>query len=1052
MGCPFQVRTQHILLINSTNTYLRFTVTALFWWLISVQIISAQVYDFQSFTVENGLSQSQILCLHQSKNGELWMGTNQGGINKFNGSEFNYITKAEGLTDNIVYTIVQEKSGRTLVGTNNGITVVDGTKIDSLAGNYKLPHPGVVSILISKAGTIWLGTGKGVATLTDKTISLFTADSVLSSSTIINMSEGENGSIWFSTVQSGVFRLKSNGVIDRWSTKEGLGHNYVFDVMPMANGQAWVFNYKGFYLLKNDSLSQVNVPNSITRNAIYYGYEKDLAGNIWIGTSQGVLKHFHGKFTHLTTSNGLVNDNIWKILQDREGNIWFGSKSNGASKLNSERFKIYTSTKKLPNTVVLSVFKDNKNQLWSGTNKGLVVWGGNEIVKYDETDGLSSEAIRDIDQGQDGALYAATNFGLSVFDGEKFTSYESPETDLNSIHNVYAKGGAIWLGTQVGPAIFKSGKFVRPMNATKFDKPVFDIVEHNGNIWFAYDDGVLRFDGKSFTRLSGKDGFFDGRARSIAVGPEGNLWFGTNNGVYRFDGDSCINFGVEDGLISDAVYSLGFHQDGSLWVGQSRGLSRLLFDGNELEDVIIYGKEQGFLGLECSTNSICMGGDGKIWIGATNGLVEYDPKRDKGIYYKPLTRITDVMLFSQSTDWLQYTDSINQNGIPNKPELPFDKNDIRFEFSGVSLTSPASMNYSFYLEGFDLEWQKVTHNDFARYSNIPPGDYTFKVRAGFGDELWKNTPISFSFTISPPFYQTNWFYIICALVISGAVYSYVTIRQANIQITEQKQKIELQKDVIEVKNKAMLDSINYASTIQSATLPSEDEWFKLLPDSFVLYKPKDIVSGDFYWLGNNKKGDVFFSSVDCTGHGVPGALMSIVGYNGLNQAINQEHLNEPAQILNYLRKSVNQSLRKSERDDYVPDGMDVSFCKLNYDKKQVEFAGALNPILIVRNGEPLLTKGDRISIGNLDTNSRSFTNHTIDLQPGDCLYIYSDGYADQFGGPAGKKMKTSVMRQHLVSVSKLPMADQRKVLEQRLAEWQGTLDQVDDICLIGVRV
>jgi serine phosphatase RsbU (regulator of sigma subunit) len=132
--------------------------------------------------------------------------------------------------------------------------------------------------------------------------------------------------------------------------------------------------------------------------------------------------------------------------------------------------------------------------------------------------------------------------------------------------------------------------------------------------------------------------------------------------------------------------------------------------------------------------------------------------------------------------------------------------------------------------------------------------------------------------------------------------------------------------------------------------------------------------------------------------------------------------------------------------------MDVSFCKLNYDKKQVEFAGALNPILIVRNGEPLLTKGDRISIGNLDTNSRSFTNHTIDLQPGDCLYIYSDGYADQFGGPAGKKMKTSVMRQHLVSVSKLPMADQRKVLEQRLAEWQGTLDQVDDICLIGVRV
>ncbi|MGB0369451.1 MAG: SpoIIE family protein phosphatase [Flavobacteriales bacterium] len=392
------------------------------------------------------------------------------------------------------------------------------------------------------------------------------------------------------------------------------------------------------------------------------------------------------------------------------------------------------------------------------------------------------------------------------------------------------------------------------------------------------------------------------------------------------------------------------------------------------------------------------------------------------------------------------------SGIPINPELPYDKNHVTFEFSGVSLTSPASINYSYILEGLDEDWQPITHDNSAKYSNIPPGEYVFKVRAGFGDELWKNTPVSFSFSVSPPFYQTNWFYLICALIVSAAVYSYITIRQANIQITRQKQKIESQKDVIEVKNKAMLDSINYASNIQSATLPSEEEWFRLLPDSFVLYKPKDIVSGDFYWLGNNDKGDVFFSAIDCTGHGVPGALMSIVGYNGLNQAINEQHLDEPAQILNYLSKSVSQSLRKSERDDHVKDGMDISFCKINYKKMQIEFSGALNPVLIVRNGEQLLTKGDRISVGNLDSDERSFTNHVIDLLPGDCVYIYSDGYADQFGGPAGKKMKTAVMRNHLVEVSKLPMADQHTALNKRLADWQGALNQVDDICVIGVKV
>lgn len=981
------------------------------------------------------------------------MGTNQGGINKFNGSEFKYITKSEGLTDNVVYSIAQEKSGRTLVGTNNGITIIDGANIDSLTGNYQLPHPGVVSILISKGGTTWLGTGKGVATLTENVISRFTADPVLSASTIINISEGDDETIWFSTVQNGVFRLKKDGEITNWNKADGLGHNYVFDVMPMKNGQAWVFNYKGFYHLKNDSLTKVKTPSSLTDNAIYYGYEKDLSGNIWIGTSQGVLKHFHGKFNHLTTKNGLVHNNIWKILQDREGNIWFGSKSNGVSKLNSERFKLYNSEQRLPNTVVLSVFKDQQNRLWSGTNKGLAVWEENQTVqKYAKPDGLSSEAIRDIDQAPDGTLYAATNYGLSVFNGDGFVPYETAKTELNSIHDIYAQSSTIWIGTQAGPAIFENGEFLQPANAKDFSKPVFDIVEHNRNIWFAYDDGVLKYDGNSFKQLTAKDGFFDGRSRSIAVGPSGNLWFGTNDGVYRYNGDSCVNYNVEHGLISDAVYSLGFHADESLWVGQSKGLSRLLFDENELEDVIIYGKEQGFLGLECSTNSIYMDDDGKIWIGATNGLVEYNPERDKGIYYKPLTRITEVKLYAQTTDWSQFTDSVKISGIPVNPELPYDKNHVTFEFSGVSLTSPASINYSYILEGLDEDWQPITHDNSAKYSNIPPGKYVFKVRAGFGDELWKNAPVAFHFSVSPPFYQTNWFYLICALIVSAAVYSYITIRQANIQITKQKKKIESQKDVIEVKNKAMLDSINYASNIQSATLPSEDEWFKLLPNSFVLYKPKDIVSGDFYWLGNNDNGDVFFSAVDCTGHGVPGALMSIVGYNGLNQAINEQRLDEPAQILNHLSKSVNQSLRKAERDDYVRDGMDISLCKLNYGKMKLEFSGALNPVLIVRNGEPLLTKGDRIAIGSLDSDKRSFTNHTIDLQPGDNIYIYSDGYADQFGGKAGKKMKAAVMRQHLVEVSQLPMLEQGKALEARLAEWQGSLPQIDDVCLIGVKV
>lgn len=1017
---------------------------------VSVFRSAAQTYDFQRFTVENGLSQSQILCLFQSNTGELWMGTNQGGINKFNGSEFSYITKEQGLSDNVVYAIAQDQQGRMLVGTNNGLNIIRGEKIDTLNTENGLPHKGVVSILIARDQTVWLGTGKGVARLEGDSIIPLTKDSLLSVSTILTIREGSDGSLWFCTVQNGLFRWDSESMLNI-TTANGLDHNYVFDVMPLGKYDAWIFGYKGLYRLKNTTIEPIEVPKEISAHTRFYGYQRDKAKNIWIGTTAGVLKYRDGEFTQLTMKNGLVDNNIWKILQDREGNMWFASKSNGVSKLNSERFKIYNSKEDLPSPSVNAVFRDSKRRVWLGTRNGVAIWDGADRQFVKEKDGLSSEVISDLDEDANGIIYIGTGYGVTTYNDGEFTEHIAEETDLNDCRDVFVDGSTIWLGTKSGPAVLENGRISQPFNAKDFPRYVFDAVRKGNNIWFGYDDGVLKFDGKRFVQLTAKDGFFDGRTRSVLIGPEGNLWFGTNNGVYRYDGKSCRNFGVEDGLLADAVYSLGFHTDGSLWVGQAKGVSRLLFDQDELEDVIRYGKEQGFLGLECSTNSILMDDDGKIWIGTTNGLVEYDPSQDKGAYFKPLTRITGIKLYSQAMDWSAYSDSANQDGIPFNLVLPYDKNHLTFEFTGVSLTSPASMNYSYILEGMDEQWQPITNSNSAKYSNISPGTYTFKVRAGFGDELWTNSPVSFKFTIKPPFYKTTWFYLLCIAIALAIAYSYYTIRRANIQITLQKQKIESQKDVIEKKNQEMVDSINYASTIQSATLPTSEQWKRLLPNSFVLFRPKDIVSGDFYWLGNNGD-DVFFSAVDCTGHGVPGALMSIVGYNGLNQAVNEHRLSEPASILKYLSDSVNESLRKSEHDNYVRDGMDIALCKLNVKKMKLEFAGAFNPLLIIRKGEEILIKGDRIAIGSTDTDHRQFQNHEVDLEEGDCIYIYSDGYADQFGGADGKKMKTMVMRKKILELHSLPIDQQKIELENYLDQWQGSLEQVDDICVIGVRI
>ncbi len=361
---------------------------------------SGQTYDFQNFTVEHGLSQSQVLCLFQSADGELWLGTNQGGINRYNGSEFSYLAKVDGLSDNVVYAICEDRNGNMLVGTNNGLNILNGSSIDTIGTDDGLTHKGVVSIHLSEDDKVWLGTGSGVCNLIGDSIVPFTEDSLLSASTVLTIREGVDGTLWFCTTRNGLFRWNGTEMthIDR---SNGLKHNYVFDAMPLGRYDAWVFGNYGLYHIKNNRAELMDT--GMPEGTIFYGYQRDKAGDIWIGTSKGVLKYHDGDFSLLTTVNGLVDNNIWKIMQDREGNLWFASKSNGVSKLNSERFKLYNSAE-LPDLQVNAVFKDRQGRIWLGTRKGAVIWQNGTYRVFRDSDGLSSENIRDFDQDANGNI------------------------------------------------------------------------------------------------------------------------------------------------------------------------------------------------------------------------------------------------------------------------------------------------------------------------------------------------------------------------------------------------------------------------------------------------------------------------------------------------------------------------------------------------------------------------------------------------------------------------------------------------------------------------
>ncbi len=272
------------------------------------------------------------------------------------------------------------------------------------------------------------------------------------------------------------------------------------------------------------------------------------------------------------------------------------------------------------------------------------------------------------------------------------------------------------------------------------------------------------------------------------------------------------------------------------------------------------------------------------------------------------------------------------------------------------------------------------------------------------------------------------------------------------ELNDAKTKVTKAYAEINEKNEDLLSSIQYARLIQEAILPSEERFKAVMPESFVFHQPRDIVSGDFYWL-QEYQGKILIAAVDCTGHGVPGAFMSIIGNNCLNAAVREEGLTTPSLILDYLNKEVSDTLRhKSEESIGIKDGMDIALISIDKQNGTLEYAGAYNPLYLVRDGRLMETKGDKFPIGlSIDNKLRKFSNHKFDLISGDMIYVFSDGYADQFGGHMGKKFKYDNFRSLLFEAHQLAPKKQLELIAKRFKEWKGSLVQLDDTLVIGLK-
>ncbi|HSH66143.1 MAG TPA: SpoIIE family protein phosphatase, partial [Bacteroidia bacterium] len=400
-------------------------------------------------------------------------------------------------------------------------------------------------------------------------------------------------------------------------------------------------------------------------------------------------------------------------------------------------------------------------------------------------------------------------------------------------------------------------------------------------------------------------------------------------------------------------------------------------------------------------------------------------------------------------------------------ELSYNDYEIVIEFAALDYTNSKANQYAYQMEGLSKEWISTNNRNFVIFSKLPPDKYTFSVRGSNNDKIWNKTGASITIIIHPPFWRTWWFYALCIITIAGIIVFLIKLREKSLrkekslleekvkarteEVVFQNAQIEKQKDELIRKNMKITDSIDYAKQIQDAFLPSPEQIKQAFPESFILFKPKDIVSGDFYWL-HTKSNQLVFAVADCTGHGVPGAFMSLISINLLNEIMDKKLTTTPSEILEMLRIQIIDSFKQKKSGEKRQNGLDIAVCSYDPSKKELSYAGAKNSLYLFRNNTFNEIKADKQTLGMFyDQEKNKFTNHTFTIEKGDVIYLFTDGFVDQKGGASNKKYYYTPFQELCVRIHGMSMEDQKKELEKEFDSWKGNHEQIDDILIMGIR-
>ncbi|OFY73382.1 MAG: hypothetical protein A2265_03745 [Bacteroidetes bacterium RIFOXYA12_FULL_33_9] len=1024
----------------------------------------------------NSISDIWVYDIAQDKNGNIWIATRY-GLNMLNPKTrkikryFQDINEISSLYNNEVFSVFVDSKGGVWVKTNDVLSLLDTTSgkfthYEHYVNYFNTRSQTRFPIIEDKNGLIWYGTVDGLNSF-DRNFE-----------------------------QSKRYKFDS-------ANPFSLSNNFVTAIFEDSKGTLWVGTQDGlnkFNKKKKTFERYYNIPgneNSLVNNSVKAIVE-DNNGMIWVGTDGGlsILDLGNNKFynyrNQANNPTGLSNNEILSFYKGSSDIIWIGTNGGGINKVDLKRkkFEIYRreageNTLNFSSNVIASFFIDRDSLLWVGTyGEGLNIYnrktGHIDIYSKSTNPAIVDDYVHAIGEDSDGKIWIGTRNGINIYDQEKKTfsliqdyiPTTAKHLNLNSNRIYYFledRNKNMWIASERG--LIKINVKTEDIKIYRknfrdslslCDDRVYSIIEDNeGFLWIGTTNGLNKYDPKKDvfyqykSKLNSVNTISHNTIYSVFEDSEGIIWIGTaGSGLNKYDkkSDTFVYYTEKNGLPNGTIYEIEEDNNGDLWFSTGRGLAKLDKKTNTISS---FTNDDGLQGLEFNNGANFKSKDGELFFGGTNGFNSFYPELIKYNENKPKTVFT--YFEKTSTDGglsRMYLDDIKEI------HLSYKDHTFKIFFAALEYTKPEKNSYMYMMENLKDEWISLGTQSFKTFSNIPPGEYIFHLKSSNNDLVWNEEPISIKIIIEPPFWQTKWAYVLIILIVVGSIYYFIEVRTRKLKaanhILREKQSAALeiarQKEELTVKNKNITDSINYAKRIQEAMMPSEYLFNKLLPESFILYKPKDIVSGDFYWI-TEKNNKIFVAAVDCTGHGVPGAFMSIIGFDLLRNITKEQGVEEPAQILNLLNEGVTETFVKNADNQQVKDGMDIALCVYDKENSVVEFAGALNPFFLIRDNDIISIRGNRFSVGMVDKGvQHKFEKHVIPVKEGDVIYIFSDGYADQFGGPFGKKFKYSRFRQLLLTVHSLPMRKQKAFLDENIISWMGELEQVDDILVIGFRI